>query len=83
MVNWAVEDREAWEEERAEDGRLRRRPRAAVRAAEERVVASERAEAAAVERAAETERRAEAVERATEAEAVRRLQVVAANRRQM
>ncbi len=82
VVNWAAEGRDAWEEERAEDGRLRRRLRAAVRAAEARSAASEKAEEAAVERAAETERRAEAAERAAEADAVRRLQVVATNWKQ-
>ena len=59
VLAWAAEDREVWEEERAEDERLRRRPQAAARAAEARAVASERAEAAAAERAAEAERRAD------------------------
>ena len=59
VLAWAAENREVWEEERAEDERLRQRLQAAARAAEARAVASERAEAAAAERAAEAERRAD------------------------
>ena len=84
---WAEEAEEAREdawaeeaEERAEELERMRRTNQMLRAAVREAGA---AEAAAVERAAETERRAEAVEMGAEHAALRRVQVLLANWRQM